>query len=559
MKNLFLLTGVLAAGIASGCSAQTPATPAAPAGTTSSKAAEEIRAEATRSNNDPVGHPLPLLASWNPGTYTQENGFNPAYQIGLIEKGHHLIPGFAFPNIPADAATGEAAIEKGRAYYEAPLKRAAELNLPITLIGTQWEQVLYLDKQYFDLPAEKNPNVVTPDGTVLKKLSPFSPLESWRDVGAKWVSSPLMKQLQQWYPNPPHVVLLSNNEAGKLGWQDVETDTRYLAKYGTGRDNEFKRQVVADGWIERYRALQDGMRGALSPQWRDKVVFVGYSAFGGSAFARWPGWINYSIATSSRIAPDPLMWDGGTPPYYTASYNGLTDFRVMSPQIEAMNWIFMQKQALQLNPDFRFGFSIWDGSTDKKETDLPTIYEGLEQKYSPARYSGYAQFGMWLLRPRVLREYRGYTSRGWSATTAELEPWFLPLAKNVDRIYHNETLKQFWRKGELVPNRAHPHPYQVAVPEAFKNEDRWFLLDTNLDAPRPWTLKTEVPVYSLALVEGEAGNRRWLVHTYSPLQERKDVEITVPDYGKITVDVPVEGAFYVVSEKEKQVEKLATD
>ncbi len=556
MKNLFLLAGALSISIASGCNAQTPVTQTS---TNAVQTATEIRNAMTAANNDPAGRPLPVLASWNAGTYTHENGFNPAYQIGLVEKGHHLIPGFAFPNIPTDAISGETTIEKGRAYYEAPLKRAAELNLPITLIGTQWEQLLYLDKQYFDLPAEKNPNVITPDGKVLKKLSPFGPVESWREVGAKWVTSPLMKQVQQWYPNPSHVVLLSNNEAGKLGWQDVETDARYLAKYGTGRDNEFKRQVVSDGWIERYRALQDGMRGALSPQWRDKVVFVGYSAFGGSAFARWPGWINYSIATSSRIAPDPLMWDGGTPPYYTASYNGLTDFRVMSPQIEAMNWIFMQKQALQLNPDFRFGFSIWDGSTDKKETDLPTIYEGLGQKYSPARYSGYSQFGMWLLRPRVLREYRGYTSRGWSATTAELEPWFLPLAADVDRIYRNETLKQFWRKGELVPNRAYPHPYQVAVPEAFKNEDRWFLLDTNLDAPRPWTLKTEVPVYSLALVEGDAGNRRWLVHTYSPLQERKDVEITVPEYGTIKVDVPVAGAFYVIDEKGKRVEKLTTD
>src|SRR5690606_8005236 len=132
---------------------------------------------------------------------------------------------------------------------------------------------------------------------------------------------------------------------------------------------------------------------------------------------------------------------------------------------------------------------------------------------------------LWLLRPRVLREYRGYTSRGWSTTNDEAEPWFLTLAANVDRVYQNQTLQTFWRKGELVPNRAHPHPYQVTVPEEYKNVDRWFLLDTNLDPPRPWKLETEIPVYSIALVDGAVGNRRWLVYAHSPLQERKGVEI----------------------------------
>jgi hypothetical protein len=540
MKKSFLFAGAVALGVAAGCHAQTVDV---------QKTAAEIRAETTRKNNDPIGHPLPLLASWNPGMAARADTFLPAFQIGLVEKGQHFIPGFGLPDVNGD----ESAIEKSREYYEAPLQRAAQLQLPITFIGTQWEQILYQNPKYFDLPASENPNVITPEGKTEKKLSPFGPVKYWREAGAAWVSSPLMKQVQEWYPNPPLVIMLSNNEAGKLRWQDVETDARYLEKYGAGRDDEFKRKVVADGWIERYRAMQDGMRDALKDSWRDKAVFVGYTAFGGSAFARWPGWVNYSLATTGRIAPDPLMWDGGSPPLYTATYNGVTDYRVMSPQIEAMNWVFMQRQALQQNPDFRFGFSFWDGYSDKEDANLIARYTGLGQKYSPARYGGDAQFNLWLLRPRVLREYRGYTSRGWASTTEELKPWFLALAGNVDRVYQNPTLQNFWRKGELVPNRAHPHPYQVAVPEEYKNADRWFLLDTNLDPPRPWKLETEIPVYSLALVEGAAGNRRWLVYAHSPLQERKGVEITVPEYGKITIDVPITGAFYVVDEKAKSV------
>jgi hypothetical protein len=213
----------------------------------------------------------------------------------------------------------------------------------------------------------------------------------------------------------------------------------------------------------------------------------------------------------------------------------------------------MQKQVLQLNPNFQFGFSVWDGHTDVPEKDLRVTYEKLGQKYTPARYGGYAQFGLWLLRPRVMREYSGYTSRGWEDSVTETEPYTLALINDVDRVYQNETLKYFWRKGELVPNRAHQHPYQTAIPDEYKNVDRWFLLDTNLDAPRPWKLDTEIPVYSIAFVDGTKGNRRWLVYAHSPLQDRRSVEITIPDYGKITVDVPVAGAFYTVDEKTKKI------
>jgi hypothetical protein len=549
MKNLLLLSGALALSITGGCNAQT--VPASTKTVDAQQTANEIRTEALRKNNDPSGHALPLLAVWGTGSNPKVRSFDPVYQLGQIETGHHILPGFAFPNISSDAGgdagADENAIEKKRAYYETPLKRAAALKLPITLVSTQWERLLSDDKKYIDLPPDQNPNVVTTDGKIENKVSPFGPVKLWREVGAKWASSPLMKQVQQWYPNPPLVILLSNNEHRKLPWRNVEEDARYLAEYGKGRSNEFKRKVVADGWIERYRAMQEGMRDALSKSWQSKVLFVGYNAFGGAAFGRWPGWIDYSLSTPGRINPYPLMWDGGTPSYYTDNWNPSTDFRVYSPQIESMNWIFMQKQALQLNPNFWFGFSIWDGHNGKAD-DKRLYYEKLGQTYTPTRYAGFAQFGLWLLRPRVIREFH-FLSDG----AADMESWFLALADDVDRVYQNDTLKYFWRKGELVPNHAHQHPYQSNIPDEYKNVDRWFLLDTNLDPLRPWKLDTEIPVYSLALVTGEKGNRRWLVYAESPLQDRQNVEITIPDYGKITVDVPVAGAFYVVDEKSQKV------
>ena len=551
MNNPLLIIGALALGIASSGSAQTPSTRTPP---NAQHTANGIRTEATRANNDAAGHALPLLASWNVGAHPSTPGLAPAYQIGLVEKGHHVLPSFALP-FPDDTSDANA-IEKRRGYYEAPLQRAAALKLPITLVSTQWERLLSDDKAYSDLPAEKNPNVVTPDGKIENKVSPFGPVELWREVGAKWVSSPLMKQVQRWYPDPPLVVLLSNNEHRKLSWKDVETDARYLKKYGKGRDDEFKRKVVAEGWIERYRALQGGMRDALSPAWRDKATFIAYTAFGPATLGRWYGWASFALHTTGRIDPEPLTWDGGSGPFYTDDWNPGTDYKVWSPQIESMNWVFMQKEALKLNPGFRFGISLWDGQEfnsrrGEKYQPKPDYYRAQGQTYGPPRYAGFAQYGLWLLRPRVLREYRGSGS-----DLKSMEPYFLALTAAVDRVHHNQTLKNFWRKGELVANRARQHPYQEGIPEEFRKADRWFLLDTNLDLPRPWKLDTEIPVFSLALVDGAAGNRRWLVYAHSPLRERRGVEITIPGYGKIKADVPVEGVFYVADERSKAVRRV---
>ena len=82
------------------------------------------------------------------------------------------------------------------------------------------------------------------------------------------------------------------------------------------------------------------------------------------------------------------------------------------------------------------------------------------------------------------------------------------------------------------------------------------LLDTDLDPPRPWALETNIPVFSLALVKGPEGSRQWLVYAHSPLKDRKAVKITLPGCGKITVDVPRAGSFFVVGEADRGVKPL---
>jgi len=528
--------------------------------------AREIREESLRSTSDDEGRPLPLACSWTCGHFQSDRsaGWRPENQMRLIAEGRHLLPWFSHPQgaVPTDP---EAFMIK---YYKGPMERARELKLPLTFVASQWESGLSA-KPYLDLPAGKNPNVVTAEGKILVKVSPFGPVAPWREIGGKHTDNAWMKQLQQWYPDPPLVIFLSNNEHSKLNWTDVETDRRYVEKYGKDHDGDFKRKVVGDGWIERYRALQAGMReGLQSAAWRQNSIYVGYDAFGPCHFGRWGGWPAYSEHTGGRIDPSPLMWDGGSPSYYTDDWQPRRDFTVWSPQVEFMNLVFIQREALRLNPRFWFEFSVWDGyhndpQRQKRYPSTRSVYRKAGQTYDPQRYAGYVQFGMWLARPRAVRDFRGWiepwddvVASDGKVTQEGGGPYFLAIAGAVDRVYANPVLRQWWRKGELVPNHAHPHPYQAAIPAEYQQVDRWFLLDTTLDPARPWSLSTALPVFSLALIQGKAPNRQWLVYAHAPLGDRKAVGVTIPEYKQVAIDVPVAGVFYQVDEARGTAEPL---
>jgi hypothetical protein len=507
---------------------------------------EAIRVEAARPNDDPAGRPLPLAGHWNTGTYPPNDTFDPLYQLGLIEKGHHLLPFLQMPD-PALSANHK----NLTGYYEAPIKKAAALKLPLALLASQWESPLTYDKAYFNLPPEKNPNVIGADGKVRPEVDPFGPVEPWREVGKKWTASPGLRRLQEWYPDPPRVLLVSNNEHAKLWWPKAEESQRYLDRYGKGKDGDFKRKVIAEGWGERYRALLAAMREGLTQSgWKKNTLFIGYDAFGPPHFARMKDWKEYSLYVPGRIDPSPLTWDGGSPSFYVHNWNNSTDYTVWSPQVEAMNWVFMLEEVHKLNPRFWFELSTWDGNVDQPN-DKRKLYARRGQTYNAERYGGTVQFGLWLLRPRSVREFRGWTEK-----RSVQEPYFLAVVNAVDRVHADATLRRFWRKGQLVANRAHEHLYQVDLPPEYKKKDRWFLLDTSLDPKRPWKLDTELPVFALALVLGQAPEREWLVYAHAPLGGKRDVEVTVPGFGPAKIDAAPAGVFYRVDEKTRKVDPV---
>jgi len=524
------------------------------------KAAQEIRREALLPPNGPEGRPLPLASHWNVGTV--RGTFEPAHQIGLMQQGSHVLPWMTWPQgKPEDA--------RFQAYWVPLIGYCRALNLPISFRGTQWNSML-VKKSYREGPEEAWAGTIAPDGKRVPKVSPFGAVEPWKDPAKGYVDTVAMKWVQQAYPDPPLVLWVSNNEPPELRWAKhgplEKQSKRYLEQYGEGKSNEFKRKVFSEGWLKRYGVMFDAMRAALvSETWRKNVRFVGYGAFGPSHFGRWNGWKVYSLITDEWTAPDWYFWDGGSPSYYTHNWNDNRDHWVFSTQVQSMNWVFMLEEAWKVNPNFWFEISTWDGNEIKcwlkgqefedpkdipdellkKSKALQYLKDG--QDFPPERTLGWVQFGMWLLRPRVVREFRGH------ATPLEpIKEHWLQTVKAVDRVYANETLTRFWRHGELVPNAAHAHPYQTDVPEKYKDVPRWFLLDTSLDAPRPWTYKTDIPVFSMALVLGKAPEREWLVYAHSPLADREGVEITVPGFGKkVTVDVPRGGVFCVAQEEKE--------
>ncbi|MDR3554526.1 MAG: hypothetical protein P4L55_07215 [Syntrophobacteraceae bacterium] len=507
------------------------------------KTGEDITGEALLPDNSKAGRPLPLAASWNAGQ--KPGGFSPDYQMARIGRGSHLLPWFYLPP-PGWAFQDE--------YYESAIKKAAKLHLPLSFLSTQWESLLGYLPQYRHLPSEINPNVRATIARDIPELSPFGPVELWRRVGSRWTATPLLKKLQQWYPDPPLVLFISNNEQPRLGWWEAEQSNRFLARYGHGKSDAFKRKVIGDAWIDRYRALQGGMREELvTPVWKKNARFIGFNAFGSPNFGRTGDWMRDSLYIPNRFEPWPLAWDGASAP---SGVDGApvsnSDYTVFSPQVFEMNYVFMSKEALRLNPCFWLELSVWDGHESDPSKDKRSVYASLGQVYSPGRYAGMVRFCMWLVRPRLVRDFRF-----WDDTVSNSGAYFMAVADSVDMIYRNPTLRRFWRFARLVENPGRQNPYQADIPEEYRNTGRWFLLDTSLDPPGPWTMTTTPPVFALALVLGEQPHREWLVYAHSPLGQRDNVGINIPEYGSITVTVGPSGNFYRVTEKNGEARPLS--
>lgn len=508
-------------------------------------AAKAIRAEALKPNHGPDGRPLPLVAHWH------RRSLPLSFQIELIRKGHHLLPWQAY-----DGA------KKGTVTYADEIKQLRAWGLPLTLItGGQWEAAFYTDPEYLALPPEQTGVGISAEtGKRIKAVSPFSPIEPWSKLGRKWTDTEVVQTLAKLYPDIPLVFFVSNNEANRLRWYNIDKDRYFVQQFGTDKDDEFKRKALGDGYIARYRALIQAMRDALpNDTWKKNSRFIAYNSLGPDHFGRpmgeYPGWLKYSTTTKDRISWEPFAWDGAVPESYDNHWEyEKFNWRVWSCQVESMNGVLLRQEALQANPHFWHEVIFWNGDiTDKGKEKINKLkkYEEMGVKYTPEVYAGWVKHNLWTLTPRVAREWRGSADdkdRWW--------PYFEQIIKAVDQIHHEPVLARFWRKGELVANRSRQHPYNSLVPEKWQKVDRWFNLDTSLDPVGPWDLKTELPVMAVARILGEKGHREWLIYVHATKQNLQQVGLTIPDYGKVTVSATLSGNHYWLKEVDQSITKI---
>ncbi|MEI8229134.1 MAG: hypothetical protein WCH77_12865 [Planctomycetota bacterium] len=189
------------------------------------------------------------------------------------------------------------------------------------------------------------------------------------------------------------------------------------------------------------------------------------------------------------------------------------------------------------------------------------------------RYEGLCNAALWLSRPRIIREF------GWGDFNGQVVRQWQTLMRAVDRVWNDPVLTRFWRKGTLVVNPDYEaatgakHPFWELTDldragrvgpwlERWKKQDRFHQLTVPINPPfAKWPQRYEVAfqanpddeqslikVWAFAYELGEAPKREWLLYVQSPREDRKAVEVKVPGFADVSVDVPRTGAFYHLRE-----------
>ncbi|MDF1884370.1 hypothetical protein JHD49_10495, partial [Sulfurimonas sp. SAG-AH-194-C21] len=475
--------------------------------------ARSITAEALKAFSNSTEHALPLVASWNVGEY---EGMDPEYLLKQIEKGEHILVSWKLDPYYSDYI--------GRSYYESSIKKAASLNLPLVFILPAPESALTYDSYYRNFSTMWNANVVDTQNNILDKLSPFGPDVLWSEVGNKWSSSPLMAQIQEWYPNPPLVLFVSRDEAAKLSWSDVESSSRYKQAYPTPQSDAFKRTIIGGKWIEKYRLLKEGFKqGFVKTAWKSNVKFISHNKLPDN-FGKVNNWQDNATTTIQYMNVWPLTSNAITVDFNLENLKSA--LTANSPQVLANNLPFMLNEAKAFKPDFAYQLSIND---NEKTNTLPA-------------YRGFTQFALWFLRPSTIRQASTFTDQ------TMLSPLFQEVVDSVELIHYNSVLADFWRNASLVNNGK--SNFNKNIPAQYVNAPRWFLLDVDTNPLRQWATTDEVAVWAFALVKGKAPNREWLVYVQSPQGDMNDVTVTVPGYKDILVNSSVMGSFYVLRESD---------
>lgn len=569
---------------------------------------------ATLAANGPAGRPLPVAGHWNrgpdfnrlldraesgplPTVPLWQDGWSPSYMAGLIRQGHRVL--ISFPDTTnATLAYFESVNDTARVdqlfdyIYRPALEYARTHRLPIAFLGWNWE----------DAPATSGPvngpgtgwmllggtTVTGTDGSgnpiYTQQVDPLGPVSLWQNWGTHWMSTQTMQRIQAIYPDPPLVVFLNNNESGML--HEVSelgsNADRFNAAHPGVTSPAARAAIIRQGHTERISAMLTHARAALANDtWRANARYIAYNAWANAVMGRgdfYPVadgtdlWFD-PAATPGRAFAQPLLYDGAMPEFYDNQWQGeKTDYGSWSPQVESFNLASIRDTIFTERPNYYFGAIAWEGGRadipfNKVNGYITGGYGREAQRWDAQRYEGMHQFGLWAMRPRDYREFRGTEPiDGYNAATWQA------LLNSTERVWRTPALREYWRFGELVPNTAaaatlngHYFDNNAAWPAWLKSTARWFLLTSSANpAESTWdrnqnnSPSIKLRVLALALRLGSAPDRRWLIYAHAPLGAVAGSTVTVPGYpAAVPLDyVPQSGSFFELRESDGSVTAL---
>jgi len=441
---------------------------------------------------------MPKLSFWSNGQYdlipvqnstAQDIGFNPLWQIEQYKAGHKILISFEVP-LP------QKKWERRKPYYEAAFIYLYQNNLPFCLISQQYEDLLQ-SAEFVQMPYETSPFAFE-DGA-LKQVGVSYKLDvmgnnelAWYEIGKRFGEQPLLQWLQTLYPEPPIVKFISNNEAPYIRWKEFVTSDRFR-DMPAGLTDLQKRQLEQQGLKDRQQAMINGIRDSLIA-W-ESVTFGAYDLRIPQGIGRGNNWYAHNYI------PPNFAWNIASEPYYLNPWSAERDDLAASPQINLMNIPF------QLEGQFwEFELSIWDGQPKNKAGDA----------WTTERYAAWALLGIWLTRPKTIREYRNSDD-----TREDYEAYTLALQKAIDNLNGSE-MGKWYRTAKLIPHSSEKHPYSANLDD-YKDEPRWFLMDCDANPPREiWSKDLrEVKLKAFPIAFQETVNilgdsPRIMVYTYVP-------------------------------------------
>lgn len=537
----------------------------------------KLIAELLKPNGGAGSRPLPVASQWGGNAANSETTplmeyTVPKWQCRLLFSGYPVLPHFGSSHAYNGGTLPDWTPSRGGTHL---IKQAAKelrsWGMPICYGTQQWDRCFGHYDEIATLPEATNPNFLSTDTGIEVGRSDATPPNDdwWIFAGQEYLNKdPNIKFLMEMYPDPPRVFCANNNEQPRTSVRVLEAEgQRYRDTVGDpGVDTQEVRDYIQAEYIRLYGVVHDSWLATLPVSWRDVHVTIGYTAGEGVSTHSWSGAdINTYGWNQERLTHLHGSWPGISDEVYarlkdSQSSSWKADFAIRNYQVEACLPKCYHDWAMETQPDMWLEISTWDGGIDGEDNHIAA--GGGSRSYERSA-SAFTQT-LWINQPRTQRSYIGSTDdqnvNPQDALQAQQARTIF--SNSIREIWDTPKLEDYWVNGELVLNETSENPYHFNIDGMpYENNPKWWLLDCSTDPTRPWVeggIDRVIPVTAVAYVLGTTPNRTWMIYTHACLGEVVDVDITIPDYGDITLTAPNLGQYWELDEGTGNVTEIVT-